>query len=77
MNFTGKMKLNIGVVAPFGIQEPFALGQVYEVAVFIGSYVVTLEAGKIVQLFRVGAGDPAGLVIWHGPEFAAGAILLQ
>src|SRR6478735_9187157 len=75
--FTRKMKLNIWVVGAFGVQEPLALGQVNQVAVFIGSNVVRFKAGKLIQLFGVGTGYPAGFVIRHCPEFARSAILLQ
>ncbi len=46
MYLTRKVKLNIRVIGAFGIQEPFALCQVHQVAILIGSNIVRFEAGE-------------------------------
>jgi hypothetical protein len=76
MNFTRKMKLDIRIVLHFRIEEPFALGEVNGMTVFVFCRVLLFETQEIVQLGLVGAGKPAGFVKRQASEFAGSAILL-
>jgi len=55
------MEFYFGVVLDFGVEEPFALGEVDEVAVFVFHNVGLLEAGEVFDGFFI-AGHPAGFV---------------
>ena len=53
MYLTAKMKLNVGIVLPFRIEEPFTLREVYQVAILILRDISLLIAGKIFQFLWV------------------------
>ena len=77
MYLGGKVEFYRRIVRPFRIQKPLALRQVDQVTILIRRDISVLETGKILQLFRVLAGDPAGLVKRHGVELNGGAVLMQ
>ena len=77
MYLRGKMEFDVGVVDPFGIQEPFALRQVDRIAVFILRNIGVLETGKVLQFFGIRAGDPAGFVKWQGIELYRCPVFMQ
>ena len=56
MYFWSEMKLDIRVIISLGIQEPLALGQVNNMAIFIFRDIGLLEPRKVKQLFLVMAG---------------------
>jgi hypothetical protein len=51
--FIGKLKFNIRVVLNFGIEEPFALGKINYLSIFICTNIGLFKPGKFFQLFRV------------------------
>jgi len=70
------MKFYCRVILPFGIQEPFALGKINQVAIFIFHDIILLKACEILDCFFI-AGYPAGFVKGERHEGAGRAILLQ
>jgi adenylosuccinate lyase len=62
MDLGSKMKPDLGIIGAFGIQEPFALGEIHEVAILIFGDIGMFEPRKILQFLRVFAGDPAGFI---------------
>ena len=63
------MKFYIRVIGSFRIQEPFALGEVDQVAILIVGDIGVLETDKVFQLFGIGTGEPAGLEKRQGIEY--------
>jgi len=55
------MEFYFWVILDFCVEEPFALSEVHEVAVFVFHDVGLLEAGEVFDGFFV-AGHPAGFV---------------
>lgn len=45
-----------------GIQEPFALGEVHRMAVFVFAGVGLFKAQEVLQFSFIGAGQPAGFI---------------
>ncbi len=70
-----KVKLNIRVVLPLGIQEPLALRQVNKVAVLVLHNVGLLKARKVFNLVFV-ARYPAGFIEGKRHEGTACPIFL-
>jgi hypothetical protein len=77
MDLRSKMKFDLRVIGPFRIQKPFALRQINQVAVLVFGDIGMFKTGKILQLFGVFAGDPAGLIKWHRIELHRCAIFMQ
>lgn len=51
MNLTSKVEFNIRIIGAFGIEEPFALSQVNDMAIFVFGNIGLLVFYKIIQLF--------------------------
>src|SRR4051794_8029240 len=77
MNLRSKMKLYFRVVIAFGIEEPFALRKIDQVAIFVLCNIGGFKTDKFFQLFRIGAADPAGLVKRNAVENNRGAVFVQ
>src|SRR3954468_13629818 len=77
MYLARKMKLDPRVIGSLGIQEPLALCEVNEVAVFVAGDIVGLEFNELVKLFGIIAGNPAGLIKRNAVELYRCAVLMQ
>src|SRR5258705_10741434 len=77
MYFAGEVKLNIGVVISFCIQEPLTLCQVNQMAIFILCNIRLLESCKLKQFFLIIAGDPASFVKWKSIKLNRCAVFMQ
>jgi hypothetical protein len=47
MNLTGEVKLNVGIVANFCVEEPFALGQVHQMTILVFCNIGLFVSGEI------------------------------
>src|SRR4051812_691078 len=77
MYLTRKMKFNIRIVLPFGVQKPLALRKINGMTIFILSRIRLLKTKKIFQLFLIIACEPACFVKGQCSEFAGSAVLMQ
>jgi hypothetical protein len=69
LKLAGKVEFDLRIVLALCIQEPFALREVYQVAILIFHNVALLEAYKIFNGFFI-AGYPASFVEGQGYERA-------
>src|SRR6185312_3683923 len=71
------MKANIRVVADLRIQEPLALREINHLPVLVLRNIILFEPGKIIQLFLILSGEPAGFEKGQIIELHGGGIFMQ
>lgn len=62
MYLAGIMKLNLRVIRLFRIEEPFTLGQVYRMPIFVLPGIGLFKPKEILQLIIILTGQPAGFI---------------
>src|SRR6202035_1432881 len=77
MDLRGEVKFDFRVVGPLRIEEPFALGQVYGIAVFVYAYIGVFETGELFQFRRVFTSDPASFEKRQGIELYGSTVFVQ
>jgi hypothetical protein len=76
MYLTGKMEFNIRIIGSFCIEKPFALCQVYFIAIFIECGIGHFKPNKVFKFFSILTGNPAGFIKRQRVELYRCALLL-